>query len=393
MDTEKETLLIRCLDELEAGVSVAEILRRYPEHADEIRPIVTLAARLDQLPATPSPDAEAASREVFLTHARAMKQTARGRRSRRPVWWRRLAGALAVVLLLFVGTLTLFQESVSALPGDPLYSVKRTREDLRLVFSLNATRDEALRQQFNRERLEEIRALLALEREAEVTYRGRIEAMEGARWRVSDLAVTVTDTTLIQGAPQVGKMAEVTGLTGNGRFQAQQIIIEPEGVEDDLPPPVTITPPPTSTPLPTTTSTPAPTPEPSPTPTPAPTTPPAEGETNDDVEAEIEEDEEEMEDQMEEEDDEDDEEGSIDEEEIETEDEEDADDNSGPGSGDEGDDEDDNSGPGSGDDEEDEYEDNSGSGSEDDEDGDDNDNSGSGSDDDEDDDEDNSGSG
>jgi hypothetical protein len=64
------------------------------------------------------------------------------------------------MLVLFVGG-SLVSESESALPGERLYSLKRTLEGLSLATSITESNEAEIQVQLVRERLEEVRALIA----------------------------------------------------------------------------------------------------------------------------------------------------------------------------------------------------------------------------------------
>ena len=275
-DVQHETLLIQCLDDLESGETIADIVARYPDQAADIRPILEMAQELGTLAADPSPRAQAASQALFLTHARAIGQVEKSRRQgvagngRYLSWWRRLGVALAAVVMLLVITLTVVEESAAALPGDALYPVKRTRETLQLAL----TRDKgALTEHLRQIRVDEIRSLLTLQRQETVLCEGVLESMTDTIWQVYGLEVVITTQTKIQGTPRVGSLVLIRGLTQSGAYMATEVTVLTPG-ED------TATPTPTATPIPTgdatsPTATPSPSPsQPSPTPTTAVTSTP-----------------------------------------------------------------------------------------------------------------------
>ncbi|MCA9971435.1 MAG: hypothetical protein KC425_14515 [Anaerolineales bacterium] len=285
-DAASEAILIQCLDEFEAGVPAEEILRRYPDYADALRPILSVADRLSSLAAEPTASAEAASEALFLAHGRAMRQVARAPRTS-VTWWRRLAAGLALAVLLLVSGLTLVQESASALPGDPLYGVKLARENLRLSLTQDETTAADLQQAFQAERVTEIRSLLALDREATVNCEGQIETIAQRVWIICGMQVVVDDQTEIVGTPAVGSRVQVAGFTRSRAFVAARIVVVDDGAETAVPTAtatqtLTATPTDTATPTATLTATPSPSPSPTQTPTltatptrPAPTDTPA----------------------------------------------------------------------------------------------------------------------
>ncbi|MCA9960869.1 MAG: hypothetical protein KC443_17635 [Anaerolineales bacterium] len=262
----KEAILIQCLDDLEMGMSVADILARYPEYAADIQPILRMATELTSLSQEPTPGAQDASRELFLAHADAMRQVQR-RPQQRIVWWRRLVVGLSLFVLLFVGTITTFEASAAALPGDVLYPVKLTRENLQLALTRDELTADALREQFQDERALEIKALLDLGREREATCEGLVVTIDVQIWHVCGLDVVVDATTAITGQANVGSRVLVHGLTRSNTFVATAIEVLDAGV----PPTPTVTNTPLATGTATETAVPTHTPSPTVERTPPPT--------------------------------------------------------------------------------------------------------------------------
>jgi len=272
MDAALETKLIECLSALEAGESIERILSRYPVEAVRLRPLLETAAALPTLRMEPSQEAKSASRKAFLAQAAALHESAKPRRvgmfSRPLMTFASLALALVVVAGGAVAA------SASALPGDPLYSVKRAVESTRLSLASDATGRGALAAQFEQERIREISALLDAGREAEVEFAGVIQSIQSDVWLVAGLVVHVNDSTRVDGRPQIGLRAQVVGRTLDGMLIAMTIIVEPSDEAEPSPAPQ-LEPTPTSTPTPQVAPSSTPTSRPTPTPTSTPTRAPA----------------------------------------------------------------------------------------------------------------------
>ncbi|MGD0205542.1 MAG: hypothetical protein ABSB57_03770 [Dehalococcoidia bacterium] len=113
-----QTILDECLKELETGQSLDAILARYPEEADELRPLLLTAQNLKSMPiARPRSHVQQAGWQRFLGQAIALRRA----RQRRPALslWRPLAAAASFVLMLFLaGGATTYAASRS-LPDSP----------------------------------------------------------------------------------------------------------------------------------------------------------------------------------------------------------------------------------------------------------------------------------
>lgn len=260
MNAEFEATLIECLSALDAGESIEQLLARFPAESAELRPILMTAAALPAFRMEPSEAQKIASRKTFLSRAAELRKSTTRRRfvfGAMPRLASALVASLVLVVVLGGGAVA---ASGSALPGDPLYSLKRTVENVRLALTLDSANRSALQDQFDQARRLEANALLDAGRETEVEFSGPIESIQPNSWVVAGLVVRINAATQIVGQPQNDRLARVRGVTGLNGLTASFITIE--GGDDQTPTPL-----PTSTPpvLPTSTPTPPATQEPEPT--------------------------------------------------------------------------------------------------------------------------------
>ncbi len=69
----QESILVDCLDRLEAGATVAEILAKYPDQREELTPFLTTAVALSaSIP--PPAAAQTEARQRFLAEAAALRR-------------------------------------------------------------------------------------------------------------------------------------------------------------------------------------------------------------------------------------------------------------------------------------------------------------------------------
>ncbi len=230
MNDRLEILLIECLDALEQGEPVEQILARYPQEASQLRPMLETAVALSQLNLQPSRAAQLNAKKAFLDYAASLRSTPQ---SRRTAWggWRRLLAplmAVFVVALLAVGT---GWRANASLPGDALYGVKLLLEEAAMPFSADRAVAEQMRQE---RRIQEIHHLLALGRTVEVRFAGLITDVSPQTLLIGGLSTEVTPETVLTGTAVVGAHAEVEALVANGRLRANRILITPP---EDLPTP------------------------------------------------------------------------------------------------------------------------------------------------------------
>ena len=231
-----------CLKEIENGADVDTVLFRYPELAEELRPILETSMQAKMLAAAdPSPDV------VRRSRANVMQQAARMReeqlRPSRRLWsvpLRRAVVSLAVIGALFMTSTGLVQAASTTLPGDNLYPVKRTWEDVRVIFTFDTQAREALEVAHENERLDELNDLFTEGRSANVDFAGTVMSQDGDLWQVSKIPVLISaGTDLGTQSVKIGDAVRVRGVTqSGGTVMAEQLDFLPAGIalpdiEDD----------------------------------------------------------------------------------------------------------------------------------------------------------------
>ncbi|RPJ25114.1 MAG: hypothetical protein EHM33_15640 [Chloroflexi bacterium] len=218
-----------CLQEIEQGADIDTVLFRYPDLVDELRPILEASRNASSM-AIPVPSVEVMrrNRAKVLQHAAQMRE-AKVKVSSQRVWrvsLRRAAVTLVVVAALFISGTNLVRAASTTLPGDNLYPVKRTWEDMLLLFTFNSQQREALEVEHENERLHELRELLAEGRSEDVDFAGVVTSQNGNEWVVSPgITVLISAQTEIRDQGIViGSAVRVKGETqGNGIVLAERI--------------------------------------------------------------------------------------------------------------------------------------------------------------------------
>src|SRR5512135_2112530 len=183
MDAQLEIKLIECLEALNQGESLERILARYPYESAQLRPMLETAAGLSALRREPSEAAKMQARQKFLAQADLLRRTVpRKKAGFLPRFAIGFVAALLVVAVLGTGAVA---ASGSALPGDPLYSLKRAVENVQLNSASSPTQQQELRQEFEQRRRDEANELLDARRESEVKFNGTIEVIQPNAWIVS----------------------------------------------------------------------------------------------------------------------------------------------------------------------------------------------------------------
>lgn len=179
-----QTILDECLKELETGQSLDAILARYPEEADQLRPLLLTAQDVKAMPiARPRAHVQQAGWQRFLGEAIALQRV----RERRPAFGllRPVAVAASLVLMLFSlsGGATVYAASHS-LPDSPLYPIKLATEEARLWFVFDEDDRAGILLDQSETRMTEIRKLVQQGKPVEGNV---LSAMRGRMTRATDI--------------------------------------------------------------------------------------------------------------------------------------------------------------------------------------------------------------
>ncbi len=225
-----------CLQEIERGASVETALLRYPDLAEELRPLLEASVDAANL-AVPLPFETVIQRNRAKVLQRSAQMREAKAKSSQRTWFvslRRLAVTLAVLIILSVSGTGLVQASSATVPGDNLYPVKRTWEDVLVAFTFNVQQRDALEVEHENERLHELQELFAEGRSAKVDFNGSVKSQNGNLWVVSTISVMISDKTELRGqAIGVGSAVRVKGTAqgNNNVVLAERIELLPAGAK------------------------------------------------------------------------------------------------------------------------------------------------------------------
>jgi uncharacterized membrane protein YgcG len=222
-----------CLQEIESGAEMETVLARYPQFAAELRPIlkVSVVARTrGSAVSDPSPEAARRGRTKFLQHAAQIREAKISPRKRVIPVFQRLAIAFTLTALFLTSGTGLVSASSSALPGENLYPVKLTWENVRLFFAFDEEGREALENTFENERLHEVNELLVEGRDETIQFAGLYMEVNGITY-VAGIHIVILDTSVLPVQPlSDGAAVVVTGHTNaEGFVDVESIELLPEG--------------------------------------------------------------------------------------------------------------------------------------------------------------------
>jgi len=222
-----ESILDESISALQAGVPIEDILAEVPDYAAELRPLLYAAT----LVANPNPELipderKAVLRAEYLQQAadltpitptyreklKAVTRIIKRRTSRQAVVSDLVTITVTVILTLAMVAVILNFMAADSIPGDFLYGIKRSSENIQLIFTLSEERQQALIDEFNNRRIDEIDKLIEENRAAVVEFRGTLEARGEDLWIVEGYNISLPPDVDLEGDPQEGNRVEVIGL-------------------------------------------------------------------------------------------------------------------------------------------------------------------------------------
>ncbi len=154
-----------------------------------------------------------------------------------PGWWERLLAAfqlpparawvaVAAIVLLVVGLtgFTTVRMSAGALPGEPLYPIKRAAEEVSLFLTRNPENKAQKEQVIEGEREREIDELIDRGLQEQIEFIGEIIGREDQGWRVGKRLVLGSESDFARFS--VGAVVKITGVTTrDGRIRADSVLL------------------------------------------------------------------------------------------------------------------------------------------------------------------------
>lgn len=135
--------------------------------------------------------------------------------------------ALDMVVILMIGSVLTVNASARSLPGDPLYSVKRTWEEVRLTLTLNDPARQQLQDQIRQLRVEEVHEMIQMGKTGVVEFEGQLESIAADEWVVSGMRVGMLPDTIVEGVPGIGQLIRVRARVQNdGTVTALQVRVQ-----------------------------------------------------------------------------------------------------------------------------------------------------------------------
>ncbi len=164
MGSRIEEIFDICLEKVERGIPVDEVLDEYPEHREELKELLALARDIENAP-LPDLSHEAMSSCLTKVHNALQQQKKPAWRARLPrLQWSRLfyfpspawAKALTLVFIIIFISWSTISLSGDSMPGNLLYPVKLTTEKVRFYLTADPEGKADLRLAYSDERMQEL---------------------------------------------------------------------------------------------------------------------------------------------------------------------------------------------------------------------------------------------
>ncbi len=236
MTTEKLAAGVEaCLQGLERGASLEQVLAHSPQDADELRPLLEAALRVRVAGnQDPTPASAARSRARLVAAARSSHRAGGAAVVLIPRIRTALA-SLAVAGALALGGGGSLLASVHALPGDALYPLKIFRERTRINLTSDVGKRLQLERAYDDARVSEVEALIEQARTAQVDFTGALTKRSDGEWIVAGLRVLVPPPARVADDLLVGAYVEIQGVSmADGSIMAVRIRLHDERIEGPL---------------------------------------------------------------------------------------------------------------------------------------------------------------
>lgn len=214
----------QCLVDIEAGAELETVIAKYPNLAAELRPLLLASRDMYSLARPKVPNGiQNRSQARLLTYAAKLRE-----RKQKPRFspHLRLRWGLIILIVLFLSFSwnEIAIVSAQALPGDPMYTIKRALEELKLSFAFDAEKYLDMKEQFEERRVEEINQLLVKKRSEMVEFYDIVESIGDETWVIGGVNVKILPGTEVIGDISPGMTVQVGGYTDEyGFVQAVEI--------------------------------------------------------------------------------------------------------------------------------------------------------------------------
>ena len=210
---ERLTLFEHAITKIHAGEVLESVLRDLPDDPELIQSI-KVAFQLYIPTQLPNPLAQQSSKQAFLSAARKMTGEEKKIRFWDRIFDLRLATQLVIISFVLLASLTISGlVSAQSLPGQPLYSFKRTVEKMQLALTRDALGKLQLEEVLDARRVNEVIRLQQSGKNQSVSFAGWLAQDQYGVWSVQGIPLIIDQESPVWNALLNGAYIEGHGIT------------------------------------------------------------------------------------------------------------------------------------------------------------------------------------
>jgi len=186
-EREFDMILDWCMDALQRGIPIDTILKRYPEEADKLLPLLKTAQFVIQTPAPRPPENAIIDSKAKMLQVLTERQVTSERQKITVMedlgmgfqknWGKGLIIVIFSFVLIFILLSSVCVSAAESLPGNQLYPVKLALQDLRLMLTFDPVEKQERYAYYCWVRQQDLLAAIELERISEADAQATLTAM------------------------------------------------------------------------------------------------------------------------------------------------------------------------------------------------------------------------
>lgn len=213
MIEDRLTFFDQAITKIRAGEALESVLRDMPDDPELIQSIQVAFLLKTPIP-LPNPLAQQSSKQAFLSTARTIKGESKKIRFWDRIFGLRLATQLLIISIVLIASLTISGlVSAQSLPGQPLYSFKRTVEKMQLALTRDALGRLQLEEVLDARRVNEVIRLQQSGKNQTVSFAGWLAQDQNGVWSVQGVPLIMDQESPLWNALLNGAYIEVDGIS------------------------------------------------------------------------------------------------------------------------------------------------------------------------------------
>jgi len=210
---ERLTFFEHAISKIQAGDALESVLQDMPDDPELIQSI-QVAFLLHTPAPLPNPLSQQSSKQAFISAARKMTGDEKKIRFWDRIFGIRLATQLIIISFVLLASLTISGlVSAQSLPGQPLYSFKRTVEKMQLALTRDALGKLQLEEVLDARRVNEVIRLMKSEKNQAVSFAGWLAQDQKGVWSVQGIPLIMDQESPVWNAMLNGAYIEVHGIS------------------------------------------------------------------------------------------------------------------------------------------------------------------------------------